>query len=186
MPSIADAIISVAALLTGVDVKLGQEHVPANASPPRVVFVPRAERFQAASSRDRAHGHRSRATRAVGLEARIWAAATDEDREDDEYADLRATELLVDRVVIALDELLHGSIVFEDGEWADTGPAVTGRLYILRFRLLMPVVPTDEDATTQTTAWTEVLAGAGTPVGTPAAIETTVQLATDVTATPAP
>lgn len=186
MPSIADVVESIEAALPGVVVLLGEEFQNENALPPRVVFIPRDDRFGPPRSVDRGHGAASAATRGVGLEVRVWGAATEEARLTDRYADLRAAELLLDKVLIAIRATCQGSFDFEQGEWTATSPSQLGRLYALRVRIYLPVVPAEEDDEEQTTEWTEVLAPAGTPAGTPDAIQTTIVLAADVTGTPTP
>lgn len=184
MPSIADVVDAVATALPGITVRLGQEYQQENETPPRVVFIPRDDRFGPAQTIDRDRFHTpSAATRGVGLEVRIWGDPNrfaDED-EAPSYPELRATELLVDTVIIALRNACRGSIAFEQGEWVDTSVMAAGRLYSLRVRIDVPVVPTDDDAESASTTFTEVLSPAA-----PAAIETTVELATDETAVPSP
>lgn len=187
MPSIADVVERFSTELGAVLVKLGEEYQNQNEVPPSVVIIPRGDRYSAASARVTPRSALvSVATRAVGCEARIWAAATEEARALDTYADLRATELLVDRVVLALHAAAHGSLFLEDGEWLPTSLVQYGRMYVLRFRVALPVVPTEDACDATVTTYTEVLAVAGTPAGSPDAIQTTVELGTDVTGTPAP
>lgn len=187
MPFIATFVDAVAETLgAGVPVRLGEEFVQDTDAPPRVTFVPQTDTFgpprRARSLGQALQPSASIATRNVGLEARVWGAAPEEtDFEANPYAHLRATELLLDRVMLAIHAMGLGSVTFEGGEWAPTSVAQFGRLYLLRFRVELPVVPTAEDEAAAVSTFTEVLAAAAPP-----AITTTVVLAADVTATPAP
>lgn len=191
MPSIADVIDLIAAALPSVTVRFGQEYQNENEAPPRLVFVPRGDRFMPASSRASAPVvrsiHSSLATRAIGLEARIWAAADPDADPVPSYADLRAAELLVDKVIHAIHTVCSGSYALEDGEWMDTSHAQAGRLYLLRLRIMVPVVPTDDDATVAKTTWTDVESGADVPeAGALPATTSTMELGTDETGVPSP
>lgn len=186
MPSIADTIDLVKAQLPTIPMELGEEYQQTLTAPPYVVFVPRGDRFSRPSGRVSQQSlHTSVQTRMVGLEARIWAAAVP--TATDSYADLRATELLVDKVIIALHAVCQGSIEFEDSEWSPTGPAQQGRQYLLRFRVQVPVTPTDDDSILDFGTFADVSSPADTPeAGVPAATTVTVELASDVTGTPSP
>lgn len=173
MPSIADVVDSIGELLaayaTPIPVKLGEEYVNENGTPPNVVFVPGEDRFEPARSRNRDRLHPSIATRSVALEARIWGAglpAVEADPDADppveaydpgSYPDIRATELLVDRVLLALQTTCGGSMRLEGGNWLPASPSIFGRIYVLRCRVEIPVVPTEDEAESLVTTWTEVL-----------------------------
>lgn len=177
MPSIADVVTYIAAALAPIPVLLGQEFQQENETPPRVVFIPRDDRFSAPASIDRNRFHTpSVATCGVGLEARIWGDPNvfADQEEAPSYPELRSTELLRDKVIVAIRNVCEGSVSFEQGEWPDTSVMQLGRMYVLRLRIDTPIVPTDEDAETVTTTFTEVLAPEA-----PAAIETTVELGED-------
>lgn len=191
MPSIVDVVDAIAAILAArtvpVPVAFGQQNISVHGAPPSVVFVPRGDRFSAPTMRNNSPGrtHNSAATRGTGLQARIWGAAEEGATGTD--PDVKATELLVDKVIIAIrDAVGSNGFALEDGEWADTSGAEHGRLYLLNMRVFVPVVPAEEDASETTTTFTRVLNPADDPAGTPASITTTVELATDVTGTPAP
>ena len=191
MPSIVDVVDLIAATLAArsvpVPVTIGQEFQASNTSPPSVLFVPRGDRFEAASARHRSpRTHETVATRSVGLEARIWGAA--EEDAPGLNPDLRAAELLVDKVIIAIrDTLGSGAFQLEDGEWADASAVQLGRLYLLRFRVSLPVVPDEDDAPSITTTYLDVESAADVPsAGVPAATTTTVELGTEESASPAP
>lgn len=186
MPSIADAVDLIEAALPGVTVRLGEEYQQENNVPPRVVFIPRNDRYAPSRVRDRDRFHTaSILTRGVGLEARIWGLADPDVVDPPSYPDLRATELLVDKVLLKLRAICEGSIEFEDGEWMPTSAMQSGRGYILRVRIGLPVVPTDADATVETTSWTEVLAPEDIAEAGPA-ITTTVELNSDEVGVPSP
>lgn len=191
MPSIADVVdlfeTELAAIGTAgaVPVFLGEEFIQENNSPPQVVFVPAPDRFMPRRSRDRVKGRESIATRSVGLTVRIWAEGSQQGSRS--YADVRATELLLDKVCVALRSVLEGNVDFEGGEWMPTSPAQLGRIYLLRIRVDIPVVLTDDDAPEATTTYTKVIEAAGDPVGSAAAITTDVEFPDgDVTGTPSP
>lgn len=155
MPSVADTVDLVEALLTGVSVKLGEEYVNENNFAPVAVFVPKGDMVGAPRMRDRAHSSQvSIATRSAGLECHIWGAAADPPVGS--YPDVRATELLVDRVIIALNTIYGGNIIWEQSDWMGASAMIAGRGYILRFRVDIPVVPTEDDAENTTTTFTDV------------------------------
>jgi hypothetical protein len=187
VPSIADVIDQVKALLTDVRVELGEEFQQENVAPPSVVFIPRDDQFSPARVRDRAAFHTpSILTRRVGMEIRIWGAADEAANLDASAPDLRATELLVDKVLLAINDVARGAVAYESGDWMPTGGSHHGRLYVARVRFDLPVVPADENAAVVTTTFTRVVEGANVPAGSAAAITTTVDLGVDEEFSPAP
>jgi len=187
VPSIVPVLDVIAGALAPIPCAYGQENVGQHGSPPSVVFVPRGDRFAAVDYKNNVNRtHPSRATRLVGLEVRIWAKRASD---VGSHPDWVAAELLVDKVVLALLDNLGSNLALEDGEWADTSGMQEGLLYLLRVRVAMPVIPAEADATHTTTTWLHVIAPANTQEGagpTPASITTTVDLASDEVASPAP
>jgi hypothetical protein len=121
--------------------KLGEEFVADNDAPPRVVFVPSADRYtvQMRSAGTSPRTPRSPRTRMAGLKLHCWAAKDAAD--STAYADLSAAELLVHRVVCALHSISHGAVEFEGGEWTPAGLDHHGRVYTLSVRLALPITP---------------------------------------------
>ncbi len=132
--------------LAGVTVQLGAEFVPENGViPPRVIFVPRSDRYDAA--RKHGAGPRTLMTKSTLCRIHVWGAGADADVDPAKH--LRATELLVDRVIWAIHKKLWGSYSVEGGEWdGEPGLLHLGRLYLLDVRFNLPVIEPVPDSTT--------------------------------------
>lgn len=148
--ALADIIDSVAALLTGVAVKLGGEHLPARDAPPRVVFVPDADSFSGASrSSVTGRAVRSLVTRVAGVRVHIWAAGAVDDVSV--AKDLRATEGLLHRVIWAIQQVAAGRVIRHGVDWPEVPVAGhLGRLCVLRLSFELPVTVAEADDTSTT------------------------------------
>lgn len=174
---LADIYLAVMAAsdLAGIDHDIGAEHLSANAAPPRVVWVPTVDAV------DRGQGRRNTAakepksvmTRRAGCFIRCWAKSESEESVDD----VRATEQLVNRVLVAIHEAAFGSYEVTAVEWVSSDGAELmqlGRCADIRVAFEVPVTK-PASATAQLT------------VITSAEMEGTADFPTsDVTSTPPP
>lgn len=180
--ALADVVAAHAALLTGVTTQLGEEYVQENAAPPRVVWVPTAHSYDSAGrvgASSAARHPRSWGTRVAGVDLHVWAAGTKEDT--DPYKDLRACELLCDRVLFFLRVVAFGSFVANGGQWLPVSRNHAGRTCVLRFLFNLPIVPAAADDSSVLTSFTNVDGMEGTQVSNPLTTPTG-----DVTGEPAP
>lgn len=144
MSSIVGFVLAVKNELTpdGIGVELGWEFQDENNAPPRVLFVPAPDRYIAGRQTANLHiprNYLSIGTRSVGLQVRIWGAAED-GADQTLYPDIAATELLLDRTIVAIRKVSQGSYVIEGGDWMPGGRNQLGRLYMLQLRIELPVL----------------------------------------------
>jgi hypothetical protein len=157
---LADVISEMATVLSDVAMDFGSDRLNAQAQvPPRVTWVPTPDSFGGAQRTGPGYTPlaRSVVTRQGGVTLHVWGAGARSST--DKYKDLRATELLVDRVICALKQVAWGAYSLEGGSWADAGPGNWGRVYMLNVRFKFPVVPqpaNDANTTVTITSLQEV------------------------------
>jgi hypothetical protein len=133
---LADFINAVSAEIPGVPSLIGAEHLAANATPPRLVWVPTTDRFDGAEKGGSIS--RSMRTRVAGVDLHIWGD------------DLAAAETLLHQAVSAVHRVAYGSYEVLAGRWlTDDGRELLlkGRVYVLSLAVRMPVT----DALTKAT-----------------------------------
>lgn len=154
--SIANIADALAGQLSGVAFKLGEEFVPETRAPPRIVMVPLRDRFSSAQwhpvTSASKRSPKNIGTRIVGVKFHVWAAKASGDTTS--YPDIRAVELLVDRLLIAIRNISVGSYTLLDGELQSADAGQLGRLYILTCEFQLPIVPATP--TTAQTTWANV------------------------------
>lgn len=118
----------------------GKDKIALHENPPRVVWVPAPDRFEA-SEQMRSPFPTVTAERIAGCEAHIWAVTNPGTVED-----FRACELLLHQVIASLRANAPGkAITFNGGQWDHSdGAELTayGRAYILSFGVRIPVLQT--------------------------------------------
>ena len=127
--------------LEGIDTAIGAEFLDENASPPRMVWVPTADEFEFGGGVRAVFSQpKTPVLRNAGVRIRVWGKASDSSETVD---DIRATEQLLNRVIVALSDCAHGSVAFNSAEWvAADGQEVAqyGRAIDLNVTFKVPVV----------------------------------------------
>lgn len=111
---------------------VGADKLDNQDSPPRIVWVPGREGIRGPHSQggDGVRNPRPLRTRHATVQAHIWGI------------DLPATEVLINHLVAALNDVGHGAWDATGGDWG-TGQASTTRLgavYVLDLEIQIPVV----------------------------------------------
>lgn len=184
--ALADIVAAHATLLTGVSTVLGEENLDRNDAPPRVCWVPAGDTFQSAS-RVRPSSSvwpRSVGTRIAGVELHIWAAPAADDVTA--YKELRATELLVDRVVYYLRRVAGGAFVLNGGRWLPVSDNHLGRVYVLNVLFSIAIVPAVADDPSVLTSFLHIDSIGDPPDEEPTMEGTMVLPGGDETGKPAP
>jgi hypothetical protein len=158
--ALADVIAPISALLTGVTCQVGSEFVSVNDVPPRVIWVPTMDRFDGAQRHGA--GYRSVKTRVARCDVHVWGAAAAGDVTA--FKELRATELLLNRLICFIHQVAHGAYELEGGDWGAAGISQYGRLYVLKVAFRIPVVPAEADQDETTTTFDDVNDMEGTAV----------------------
>lgn len=134
------------------DVRFDRVFLAENASPPRIVVVPTADKFgpplqsvgPSVATQFKGANPRPLWTRYAGAEAYIWAAGVLQPNEANQLtADYKALGVLLDQFVASLQRTVPGIYQLEGGGVEqDTGVIITlGRLYKLQFSVQVPVLP---------------------------------------------
>jgi hypothetical protein len=144
---------------------VGEMYINQNDAPPRLVFVPTFDRFDAPMR----IGEKRRAlkTRVAGLECAVWGPIIPPDPADP-LLDFAGTEELVRELVVALDQELRArfgegeALELTSSEWMTPGQITSlGMVCVIRFALKVPVLveaPLTGTATTVTTT-TSIVTG---------------------------
>lgn len=124
--------------------ELSTRALPENASPPRIVWVPSRDRWEAGQKRPRGGGStgKSLATCRAGLEVHCWGASR------------AAAWTLVKAVVRALRKRLGPEpfLYLEGGMWLATGQMTQGEAYALAISVALDVPALPAPTTTTITA----------------------------------
>lgn len=156
--ALADVIATVEAQLAadGVGVavtsRLGAEHAARlDSYPPLLVWIPTSDEFLVHQARHPAVPRQKRMyfLRRAGVELHLWAKGS-ADPAVDPYHDLKALELLVDRVLVAIHHVSHGSVSVKGGSFKPGALDTLGRAYVLELSFDLPVVPNSPEATAVT------------------------------------
>jgi phenylpyruvate tautomerase PptA (4-oxalocrotonate tautomerase family) len=119
-----------ALLPAGTKTDVGAERAYDNVPPPRVVWVPTTERFEAFDGHggDGVTSKRALAQRVVEVNVLVFGADQD------------AVEVLLDQVWTALYDAVRTGLSMDRGEWVRRqGDVELGRLYVLTVELKIPV-----------------------------------------------
>lgn len=126
-----------AALPPGTPLYLGRHHLGEHDSPPRLVLIPRDDRY-APPERAALRPGRVLWTRIAGYELVIWGRSLDE------------TESMVTEALTALRDV--APVNLEGGSWVDEAWTTLGAMYTIRFTIASPVVETETFATLESIA----------------------------------
>jgi len=137
-----DATLPDGSKIDGLTYALGRRHVSQNASPPRVVWIPRAATPKGAVKSQFPGGARSIATRSMELLVRCWGA------------DVDAADALAQAVLAAAHRRWHGRWAYLGEEWDVADAQVElGELVVLRVSVDLAVLdrtPTTAHVTSAT------------------------------------
>jgi len=139
--ALQDIVDAVQAQLGSTPCLLGAQHLRAESAPPRVVFVPTADKFSPAESAGR--NPRQLWTRLAGCSVHLWAA------------DVGATEALLNSVIAAFDVLVGGPNYKLDGqaEWMNQDGALTnlgvGYAFHVAFKVPITAAPVPAKVVTE-------------------------------------
>jgi hypothetical protein len=126
---VTDIVPAITAVLTSrgvaATVKVGGKHISENDAPPRIVWVMRGGPGGAA--REVGGNPRHLRTRNLGVEAHVWAESYD------------AAEALLNELLSATHQALHGSYSFDGEEWVEEELLALGCVVIARLTFRVPV-----------------------------------------------
>jgi hypothetical protein len=173
--SLADIILAINARLPAeVNKRFGSEFLAEAVAPPRVVWVPERDTFGppgrhgSPATGISLGGARTFMTRIQQVAVHIKAAGADDS--EDEYKHLRALDVLVNRVIVAIYEVARGSVTVDDGEHVPIQVTGHARSYMLHVSFRIPVIrhPDDDTDTTAPISETAQLGIMGDSEGRPA------------------
>lgn len=143
-----DATLPDGSAIDGLTHALGRRHVSEHASPPRVVWVPRAATPKPPVKSGFPSQARSVATRSLELVARCWGA------------DVDAADAIAQAVLAAAHRRWHGRWAYLGEEW-DTADAQVELGELVAVRISVDLAVLDRTPTTATVT-TSILSAAGT------------------------
>jgi len=137
-----------AALVPGVTTHIGPEWLTKGESPPRVVWVPEAERFIPGGVRSirapQTAGNTARSlwTNVVVVAAHCWGTSTDpKTTAANEYAEMDAARDLARLLLVAARRAAYGAVTPLPTQHDTSGAQLVqrGRLYVMRLEVRLPV-----------------------------------------------
>lgn len=147
--ALLDVFREVSGLMPEVEHHFGARSLPEHAAPPRIVWVPSEDTFQAPM--DRGKNPRPLWDRKAGCEVHIWGES---------FEQIEGCGGLMETFIATLHKVAYGIYELERGRWAgeQDQQLSLGELYILPFSVLVPVTqPKKREATIRSVEETCVL-----------------------------
>jgi hypothetical protein len=129
--ALLDVFTAVGGALGSIPSLFGEENLAEHGAPPRVVWVPTADKFGPPTQRGSVVGDaRALHTNRAAVAVHCWGA------------DTASALALRDQFIVALRGQIGPNYELQDGGWAGQAMMTNGRVYILSLTLNIPIVDT--------------------------------------------